>query len=160
VGWPLRRRFLRWGFWRDITPLWIRPCASASRSRCQRPPGRLGSVGLLPIHKSAGCPIVRFFAADHIYSRKGEWLCSKPTQSRISGNRFMTTSEDNILNGFCQTANPQCATSTRCGSWMNFPNWVSGSQTTRPRRGQISTFDIRLASCDKAWLGLCESSFD
>jgi hypothetical protein len=30
----------------------------------------------------------------------------------------MTTSGDNIPNGFCQTANPQCAMPTRRGSWI------------------------------------------
>src|SRR6516164_9717363 len=39
-------------------------------------------------------------------------------QSRTSGNRFMTIYGDNIPNGFCQTANPRCAMSTRRGSWI------------------------------------------
>jgi hypothetical protein len=48
----------------------------------------------------------------------GEWLWEYPRQSWTSGNRFMTTSGDNIPNGFCQTANPQCAMPTRRGSWI------------------------------------------
>ena len=104
--------------------------------RIARPSGRLRSVRLLPMHKSAGCPIVRSSQPITFTRSKGdkeEWLCSQPTQSRISGNRFMPTSEDNILNGFCQTANLQCAMLTRRGSWRNFPNWRSDSQTRADR---------------------------
>ena len=39
-------------------------------------------------------------------------------QSQTSGNRFMTTSEDNIPNGFCQTANVQCAMPMKRGLWI------------------------------------------